>query len=209
MKYFSPKIPSSKTQKGFALLLAVVIAGILISITFIMFSISLKQITLSTTGKNSQYSLYAADTGIECALDADYRIETTNGNVFADIATTNANCDSNGACDTTTNPTAPASALPFNCNNQAIVYQTSPVYNTDPIVIRGKTYPKAVTTVFKVIVDTNRCAIVTVSKYASSTLDTSNNKTTEYLNTKIESRGYNSCTNLDPQRLERGLEVYY
>ena len=194
MNLFSYKQKNVSQQKGFALLLAVVIAGILISITFIMFSISLKQITLSTTGKNSQYALYAADTGIECALDAANRID----NVFE-----NQSHDATGLTTVLTVPTPQS----FKCNNHLINYSSV----EGQVTVRGVDYPNGVTSTFEVDYPSGgspaftQCALVTVTRYVYKPVGDN----ADHIGTSIDSRGYNSCTNLDPQRLERGLEVFY
>lgn len=58
----------NKRKKGIALLLAVVIAGLLITIALAMIHIAKKDVTLSVSGRESQFAFYAADIGIECAL---------------------------------------------------------------------------------------------------------------------------------------------
>ncbi len=66
----SMKKPDSrkKTQRGFTLLLAVLIGSILIAIGSAIFNILSKEIILSSSGRESQFAFFAADTGIECAL---------------------------------------------------------------------------------------------------------------------------------------------
>ena len=57
-----------KTQRGFTLLLAVLISSILIALGSAIFDIVSKQIILSSAGRESQFAFFAADTGVECAL---------------------------------------------------------------------------------------------------------------------------------------------
>jgi len=61
------------SQRGFTLLLAAIVSSIVLSIGAAIFSIALKQVTLASTGKNSQFAFYAADSGAECALYWDIR----------------------------------------------------------------------------------------------------------------------------------------
>ena len=66
------------SQRGFTLLLAVLISSILIAIGSAIFNILSKEIILSSSGRESQFAFFAADTGIECALYWD-----TKQNAFA------------------------------------------------------------------------------------------------------------------------------
>lgn len=62
-----------RTNRGFTLLLAALVASITLSIGISIFEIAQKQITLSSLGKDSQFAFYTADTGAECALYYDVR----------------------------------------------------------------------------------------------------------------------------------------
>jgi len=62
-----------KGERGFTLLMAAVVATVVLAIGSAVFSIALKQVSLSATGKNSQFAFYAADTAAECALYWDLR----------------------------------------------------------------------------------------------------------------------------------------
>ncbi len=91
----------------------------------------------------------------------------------------------------------------------------TPDHPAGATVIKGTTYPASDVVASTLIVypsDFNTthpsCSNVTVLKY----------KTPGRIKTKIESRGYNTCPwnldgtpklALDPQRVERGLEVFY
>ena len=57
-----------RSKRGFALLFAVFIAGLMTTIGLAIFNITIKEVTLSGTGRESQFAFYAADTGAECAL---------------------------------------------------------------------------------------------------------------------------------------------
>ncbi|MEX0652400.1 MAG: pilus assembly PilX N-terminal domain-containing protein [Candidatus Paceibacterota bacterium] len=64
----------NKTQKrGFTLLVAVLISGVLLSIGLAIFNITIKELLLSSSGRESQFAFYAADSGIECALYWDQK----------------------------------------------------------------------------------------------------------------------------------------
>lgn len=60
-------------QAGFTLLLATLAASIALSLGSSIFSITTKEIQLSSIGRDSQFAFYAADTAAECALYWDFR----------------------------------------------------------------------------------------------------------------------------------------
>ncbi len=60
-------------QRGFTLLIAVVLTSVLLSVGLALLDISYKQIMLSSTARQSQYAFYAADSAIECALFWDQK----------------------------------------------------------------------------------------------------------------------------------------
>ncbi len=63
----------NNTQRGFTLLIAVIFMTVMLSFGLALGSLGYKQITLSSTAKQSQYAFYAADAGLECGLYADQR----------------------------------------------------------------------------------------------------------------------------------------
>jgi hypothetical protein len=67
-------------KKGFAMLYAVLVSSLLLSIGISIFNLTVKELVLSSSGRESQFAFYAADTGAECALYWDFR---GNGQIFA------------------------------------------------------------------------------------------------------------------------------
>lgn len=61
------------SPRGFTLLIAVVLTSVLLAVGLTLLDIALKQITLSSTARQSQYAFYAADSAMECALYWDQR----------------------------------------------------------------------------------------------------------------------------------------
>jgi Tfp pilus assembly protein PilX len=55
-------------KRGFTLLISVLVASVLLALGFAIYNIVSKEIILSSSGRESQFAFYAADTGIECAL---------------------------------------------------------------------------------------------------------------------------------------------
>lgn len=71
---FAPqRVNGVKTQRGFTLLLAVLISSVLIALGSAIFDIAIKEVTLSSSGRESQFAFYSADSGIECALYWDLK----------------------------------------------------------------------------------------------------------------------------------------
>jgi hypothetical protein len=89
--------------RGFTLLLAALIASIVLSLGTSIYTIAVKQVQLSTLGRDSQFAFYTADTGAECALYWDVR--------YAAFATTTTGvtptCDGKTVTITSTGATFP------------------------------------------------------------------------------------------------------
>jgi hypothetical protein len=56
------------THRGFTLLYALVVVGLLLSVGSSIFGIMIKELKLAQFGQESQVAYYAAESGIECAL---------------------------------------------------------------------------------------------------------------------------------------------
>lgn len=66
-------IKSNKEKKGFAVLFSVMLASFLITLGISIFSISLKEIMITTSVRDSQIAYYAADSARECAVYWDIK----------------------------------------------------------------------------------------------------------------------------------------
>jgi len=72
----APRLPAGRdqpraektTQGGFILSFAVLLSSIILSVGLAVFNILSKELLISSVGRESQFSFYAADTGGECAL---------------------------------------------------------------------------------------------------------------------------------------------
>ncbi|MCR4333974.1 MAG: hypothetical protein NUV60_03120 [Patescibacteria group bacterium] len=62
-----------KSQRGFALLIAVIFMSVMLFLGLALSSIGYKQQVLASEAVESQYAFYAADAALECALFADQR----------------------------------------------------------------------------------------------------------------------------------------
>ncbi|MDP3958446.1 MAG: hypothetical protein Q8Q36_03230 [bacterium] len=63
-----PNSYSLTPARGFILPFAVLLSGILLAIGLAVFNLILKQSILASSGRESQFAFYAADSGAECAL---------------------------------------------------------------------------------------------------------------------------------------------
>lgn len=175
-------------QNGFALLMAVILTSTLLLVVYSLSNISLKELTLSYAGRDSQVAFYAADTGVECAQYWDIR--NPLGSAFANPSPSSS-IDCNGNTITADSSvvdivpqTSPATTAYFGHSDGTSLFQ---------FCINGACN-----------VNNNQygpCAIVTVTKDLPLP--------SGYIKTTIESRGYNTCNTDSPQRFERGISVTY
>ena len=63
-------------QRGFTLLIAVVLSSVSLSIGLVLLDIALKQVLLSSAARQSQVAFYNADSVLECALYYDQTQDT-------------------------------------------------------------------------------------------------------------------------------------
>ena len=160
----------------------------LLAIGVSIFNLTVKELALSASGRESQFSFYAADTGAECALYWDFK----GTDIFA-TSTDNRN----------PNPATP------DCVDSKTGGVVTPQYITDNnYVISARTLTGATTQFSLTIPNIDAqgssapyCSIVTVTK--------AYNSSTGAIETTIDSRGYNTCITTDPNRVERALKVNY
>jgi Tfp pilus assembly protein PilX len=81
-------VNNKKQQSGFALLVSLIVVGAILSIGLAILDLSIKQVRLAATTKDSEIAFHAANAGLECArfwrreLDA----EMIQGNPMAGVA---------------------------------------------------------------------------------------------------------------------------
>jgi hypothetical protein len=113
----------TRLSRGFTLIISVLISSILLSIGLAIFSISIKEATLSSVTKNSQTSFYAADAGIECIEYWEYppRLVTP---FSAPVSTGDFQC--NGVDVVVTGAGSECGAIPNVCNHNLVLYFEGP-----------------------------------------------------------------------------------
>ncbi len=67
-----------QTQKGFTLVLSIVIAALVLSIGISILNITIKEQVLTASGRDSQIAFNAADSGMECVLYWDLKDTVVN-----------------------------------------------------------------------------------------------------------------------------------
>jgi Tfp pilus assembly protein PilX len=182
--FFSRLLPTGNyplhPSRGFTLYLAVLIGGIVLAICLSLADFALKQVIISTTGRDSQYAFYAADSGIECAFYWDFKYFTASA--FA-----------------TSNP--PSTMIPTSgvrCNNQDI---TS---NWD----RAGTASNATTTFAFLLTPEPYCVQVIVGKNGNNTTVEARGYNQGTLDVDV-STGEPYCSSSNPRTVERGIRVHY
>ncbi len=74
-----------KTKNGYTLLFSVLVATVVMGVAVFILSVSRKQFILASTARESTYSVYAADSGIECASALSSITHESKTNGTADI----------------------------------------------------------------------------------------------------------------------------
>ncbi len=69
MKYIKTIIRRARQSEGYTLLFAVIVSILLLSIGAFILSVSRKEFILSSSSRDSVYAFYAADSGLECAIE--------------------------------------------------------------------------------------------------------------------------------------------
>lgn len=166
------------------------IAALALSIGLAIYDLTAREIDLSDTATQSQYAIYAADTGAECVLYWDNKY---NGSSSA-FATSSA--------------TAPPSSG-IDCVNQDVAaLGTAPIPYVVPVSSANgwkawsvQASSTGAITAFTVVIGsaaTSPCAVVEIEKYESGGA----------LYTTVISSGYNTC-GVSAIRVERTLQVSY
>lgn len=174
-------------QRGFTIFFATLVASLALAIGLAIYDITIRQLDLSTTIIQSQYAIFAADSGAECALYWDSKYGGS-GSAFATSSastpvTSGVSC---GTYDVASHGTAPA---PYQNNVSTWdVWSVTSASNA------------ATTTFTLTFPNYNYCALVEVGKYTDGA---------GVVTTRILSHGYNTCYANAQNQLERELKVSY
>ncbi|MDP2676437.1 MAG: hypothetical protein Q8O83_02005 [bacterium] len=168
---------------GFTLLLALLVSSIVLSISLGVFGIVVREISLSTSARESRLAFYAANSGIECAVYWDF--------VQGAFATS-----------------SPAPTT-ITCNNQS--FDVGGWGSCTPTACSSSEETKdGLSTVSQLNLSNESCAfeVEVVKTCASDTGGcTTGNEPNKRILTTIRSRGHNTCTG--GFVVERGLQAQY
>jgi hypothetical protein len=178
-----------KQHKGFTIFFATLVASLALAIGLAIYDITFRQLDLSLTVVQSEYAIYAADTGAECALywDAHYT-SSTNSSAFATSSTSGYPTSGIvcGTFDVAAHGTPPATyvAQDATWTQWAVTSNANAATTTFTLTFPNYSY----------------CEKVEVAKYANGSGSVS---------TTILSHGYNTCITGSKIQLERELKVSY
>lgn len=177
------KIFQKKGEHGFTLLLSLLIASIVLSISLSVFGIIVREISLSTSARESRLAFYGANAGIECALYWDF---------VQDMFATNT-------------PGGISNAI--ECNG--VSFDVGGWDSCAPSACSSSNDDRNGRNIFQLPLDNGSCAFeVEVVKECIGALGGCGaNEPDKKILTTIRSRGHNICT--EGFVVERGLQVQY
>lgn len=167
-------------SQGYALLLAILIANIILAMSLGIFSIALKEATLTTYLKNSQSAFGAADHVLECAL-------------YWDMASTPAQ---NG--------------MPYTIFATSTAYVTIPSAQLDTAVCDGIRLDNAAASPAGQDWKVTTAANIGITTFSLRLLDGTCGDATvvkDPSGTTVTANGYNDCNVNNPRRTQRSVEV--
>ena len=171
---------------------AALVSSLALAIGLVLYDLITRELALSGVTAQSQYAIYAADTGAECALywdNADPNNFATSSKSSAATASVVVNC---AGQDVTLGPVPNACpAMPKGSTGCVGSTYATTTFLVSPINSASGGYGYNATTL-------SPCAYVEVGKYADAN---------GVVYTDVLSHGYNTCTGAT--KLERELQVTY
>lgn len=82
----APACRTGRGRQGFTIFFAMLVGSLSLAIGLAIYDLTIRELDLSATATQSQYAIYAADAGVECALYWDSKCSLANcrsGSVFA------------------------------------------------------------------------------------------------------------------------------
>ncbi len=176
-----------KSNAGFALLFSILLASFLISLGISIFSVSLKEIQITTSERDSEDAYYAADSARECAIYSDIRSGLFPACFSSDCSVNSLNETPNSFDVTLLIP------IQVTCNNITSSLQFTRDRATTTTDIIQNFFQASSTS------SSTPASDIRITK----TWDATNQK----VDTTIETWGHN--TEIIGRRIERGLEFTY
>lgn len=189
---------TQKNNQGFTLLFASLISALVLAVGIAILNISLKQLVLSSAGKESQQSFYSADSGIECALYLDRGAGTDcKVGFFGTPSTTESGAPSGVSICGVSSGAGTYTNLPgYECFGRNISISVGA--NVNNTVVNSFVLDNE-NSLANSNTNENMCFVVSVIKKIEQNLATST--------TIIESRGYNTCNTDGRDRFERAIRT--
>lgn len=189
--------------RGFTVFFAVLVGSLALAIGLAIYELLIRELALSQVAAQSQFAVFAADAGAECALFWDTRYNGTN----SAFATSSASVNPTSGITCTTlgvgQHDIAANGWPAGAN-----VTLPPTITTLPSAPWGawneELTATSATTTFLILLGSTTaspCAKVSISKVQPSPSDPSL--------TFVVSRGYNTCANTGMVRVERAFQVSY
>lgn len=192
-------------KRGFTIFFAMLVASLALSVGLAIYDLTVREIDLSFTATQSQYAIFAADSGAECAIYWDTHYTGSSGGSNSAFATSTFYTGAGTSAGLTCSGTSDTDAS----TGQDVTLQGPPTMDTGS----GRYYNAScttsawcketggsvATTTFMVTFPSQQyCAVVQVAKVTVSGV----------LYTTVTSRGYNICTS-GVTRIERTLQISY
>jgi hypothetical protein len=181
-------------NRGFTIFFAMLVGSLALAVGAAIYDLTVREIDLSAAASQSQYAIYAADTGVECALYWDSKYGGS-GSAFG------------------TSTTGTWGSSPINCNGQDIVTRGTPpaafvppdgtwsAWDTSQKDANNATTTFTLSIYSAAAPPQTYCAVVSVGK--------STDPASHILYTTVISNGYNNCGTGGVARLQRTLRVNY
>ncbi len=164
---------------------ALLVSSLALAIGASIFDITLREIDLSNAATQSQYAVYVADSGAECALYWDSKYSGNGGSAFATSSADGQFATSGVVCNGVDVAAAAVAATPTTWPQSTTASAATTTFTIAgvPIVKNGQTIQTP-------------CALVSISKLGNPSVTT------------VTSHGYNTCV-AGPLQLERVFQVSY
>lgn len=188
------KVKLINKKKGVALLISVLILSTVLGVGITLLNAVIKQSKIASSAEQSVLAIYAADSGVECALFWDIRGHEAS--FYGDV-------DGDSIGDKVFATSTGHTPFPVNDN---IDCNGTDISNSNPSIgwtVSNETANSAKTT-FKLDFSGGSCAIVEVDKESTGP--------GTYIKTIVLSRGYNvACSDIgtDLRAIERAIKVTY
>lgn len=184
MKHKIIHMPQKSREKGFVLLLTMIIISVIMSISLSIFTITIKEIVLSTFLRESEKAFTAADRALECVLFWDRALPTQPGGLQYTPFPTSTEWTNNSINMST-----------VTCNTGALSGGDVRLDSLPGWVFSGMTATTGSTGPFTITFSDGTSAEITVQK--------------NDINTVIISNGYNTSVTTNTRRTQRTIVARY